>query len=308
MNFLSRLIDSLKTKLKLVNYGHVIILIGQRGTGKSETIKTLCNSISGMKYVVRFDSELNPLSMHDDDERDYEKLPGCHIIENDEEFTWEPGLFIMEDFPSLSESAKQALYNQIKDARHTQLNFLIIAHDYNVLKDTVFRHANSILLFRDSSITEHQLAPRLGGTQAGGLQRGHAIRRALADLKQYHYRLVSFDNNKWIQHQIDSRDASILKKIVRGDDRESDYCDIEYEKTVTIYAKTEEERETKRQMIQILLQQGDMNTDEIATAVNTTRDTVYKEKSNLKRYLIDTNGEDNIPHWLDDGRKKQSTE
>jgi len=300
MNILAKLIDKLKVKLKLVKYGNLILLIGQRGTGKSETIKTLCKSISGNKYIVRFDENLSPLPMHNDDKKTYENIPKCIVIENQKDIDWKPGLFVMEDFPSLSESAKRDLYNQIKDARHTQMNFIIVAHDYKVLKDSVFKHSNCILLYQDSVITPHQLKPKVGG-----LAQGHAIDRALNELPKYNYIFVSFDYKKWHNPSINSRKVDILSKAIRGNLNEHELSDISYPKKQKIQSNTK--KQTKRADVISLLKDG-KSYGEIRRKLDTSLDTIYKIKSQEKSKYKEKMGwnkntpDNQYPSWLQDRR------
>jgi hypothetical protein len=295
MTVLDRLYDNLRTHLIGANYGKVIILLGTRGSGKSETIKSLCRNLGGQKYIVHFDQELIPLPLHDDERNIYSRLPGCNIIENEDEFDWHPGIFVMEDFPFLSEEARQTLYNVIIDARHTRMNFLIVAHDYQVLRRTVFQHANAILLYRNAVISPQQLAPRVNG-----LSSGFAIHRALNVLPEHHYRFISFDERRWVNASIDSRDTRALSRLTRGLLSVDELSDITYPRRQNVANRVE--RETKRSRIESLIEEG-RNSPEIARAVDTSPEYVWKVKCYMKkRYIANNNGQ-NIPHYLDDGRR-----
>ena len=99
MNIFDRFSDSIKLIMKQVEHGQVIILLGQRGRGKSETVKSLCKKLSGHKYVVRLNENLCAIHMNPDDKKDYTKLPRCKVIEDTEDIIWESGIYIFEDFP-----------------------------------------------------------------------------------------------------------------------------------------------------------------------------------------------------------------
>lgn len=296
MTVLDRMYDSLRTHLTEVEYGKVIILLGTRGTGKSETIRSLCRNLSGQKYIVRFDENLSPLPLHDDERGIYSRVPGCNLIESDDEFEWQPGIFVMEDFPSLTEIARQSLYNVIINVRHTRMNYLIAAHDYEVLRRLVFRQANAILLYRGAVITPQQLAPRVSG-----LSNGFAIHRALNDLPRYHYRLVSFDTSRWINNAIDSREVAQLAGIVRGRLSEEELTDITYPPRNQLERRAEQE--TKLSITERLIEEG-FSATEIATALDTSPEYVWKIKSNMKRRYRANNNDQNIPPYLNDSRRR----
>lgn len=298
MSILNRVIDRLRVRLDQVEYGKVIILLGATGTGKSETIKRLCSDIWGPKYIVHFNEDLVPQPIHDDDKRDYERISGCIFIENEDNINWQPGLFVMEDFPHLSEVASRGLYNVIRDARHTQMNFLIVAHDYEVLRHTVFRHANAILLYRRAAIASQQLAPRING-----LTGGFAVQRALEELQEYHYLLVSFNDRRWCNPSINSRDVRILARIIRGLSIESEISEISYPQRVR--HRETIERDTKAELIETLIESG-FAIEEIASGLNTTPAYIWKVKSYMKKRYTADNGELDLPEYLKDKRRKSN--
>jgi|GEM_PF-5183510 len=295
MTVLDRLYDSLRTHLTHVEYGKVIILLGTRGSGKSETIKSLCRNLSGQKYIVRFDEDLSPLPLHADEREIYSRLPACNLIENDDELDWHPGIFVMEDFPSLSEEARQSLYNVIINIRHLRMNFLIVAHDYQVLRRTVFQHANAIMLYRNAVISPQQLAPRING-----LSGGFAINRALNDLPEYHYRFVSFNTRRWVNSSINSRDIRLLSRLIRGQLSADELSDITYPRRQN---ECRREQETKRSTIESLIEEG-LSPIEIATALDTSPDYIWKIKCYMKKRYIANNHDQNIPPYLNDSRRK----
>jgi len=298
MTIFDKFIDNVKVILKQVTNGQVVILLGQRGKGKSETIKSLCKSIGGKKYAIYLDRHLSAIPMNPDDKKDYNKISGCKVIEDNADILWEPGLYIFEDFPNLTEDASNELYDRVKTARHYGMNFLIVAHDYMVLKNMIFKHANAILLYQDAVITPHQFNPKVGG-----LGEGHAISRALKDLKQYHYIFVSFDFKKWHNPPLDSRDVGILIKSIRGNLKSSDLSDINYPKRAIVKLITRED--TKREYIELLLRHQ-FTPEQIASALDTSPENVWKEKSRLKRLYILNNGEGDLPNYLKDNRRKDN--
>lgn len=301
MPILNRLFDRLRVRFGNVEYGKLIILLGERGTGKSETVKRLCNSLHGNKYVVHFDENLEPLPIHQDDRESYQNINGCQIIENDEEIQWNPGIFIMEDFPRLTERGQIELYNQIRNIRHTQMNFLIVAQDYDAVKGIVFRHSNVICLYQNAAITPHQFKPRFGG----GLRPGWGIYHALQDLNQYHYILVSLEHRGWIRNQLNSRDTNILYQYIRGMVNNNHFEEINYQNPNRIIAQ--QNRNNNRilqwEIIEDMLKE-DEKIDEIASALNTTYNNIWRTTTRLRnRYLIDNPGED-LPYYLRDRRRR----
>ena len=293
---IKRINDLIKVKRKQVTHGQVIILLGQRGKGKSETVKSLCRKISGNKYVVTLDANLSAIPTNPDDKEDYKKLPGCTVIEKNADILWEPGLYIFEDFPILTKNASNDLYNKIKTARHHGLNFLIVAHDYRVLRNTVFPHSNAILLYQDPVITPHQLAPKVGG-----LGFGYSISRALKDLQQYHYIFVSFDHKMWHNPFLDSRDVDVLTKAVRGNLISSELSNIYYPKKAKNKI-SKPKRDTKTELLDPLLQIG-LSTDEICSALDTTPGFIWKEKVIIKKRYETLYGKKNLKGYLKDNRK-----
>ena len=296
MNIFDRFYDKVDVMKKQVTYGQVIILLGLRGKGKSETIKNLCNTISGKKYVISLDKDLSPIPTNDGDKREYNKLSGCKVIEKEKDIRWESGVYILEDFPILTGNANTELYNKIKTARHFGMNFIIVAHDYKVLKNTVFNHANAILIYQDPVITPHQLKPKVGG-----LGNGYAILRAVKDLQQYHYIFISFDHKKWHNPSLDSRDVGILKKTIRGNLQSSKLSDINYPKKAK--TSTKSKNNTRKKLIEILLKEG-LTPNQIASGLNTTPDYIWKEKVYIKKVYIAEHGKQNLPSYLKDGRRK----
>jgi hypothetical protein len=297
-NWLKRFGDRVGQSIKPEEYGHVIILIGQRKTGKSETVKTLCRQISGDKYIIKFDENLLPTQIPIDDKKDYVKIPGCKVIESIDQLNeTSAGLLIIEDFPDLTDEGKRAIYNKIKDSRHEgyQANYIIVAHDYKVLKDTVFDQANAILIYRDAAIQPTQLKPRVG------LSNGHTIDRAKSDLKQFHYIFVSFDTKQWCNPFLDSRDVNILKKAIRGQQRNLELKEIEYPRKAMLLRKPK--RMTKTEFIEALLMIG-LTSEEIATGLDTSPEYIWKVKVYLKKRYIAENGPENLPPYLRDSRRK----
>jgi hypothetical protein len=204
----------------------------------------------------------------------------------------------MEDFPHLLEDARRVLYNEIRDARHTQMNFLIVAHDYDVLRDTVFRHANVILLYRGAAIAPQQLAPRINR-----LAGGFAVQRALAELQEYHYLLVSFDNRRWCNPSINSRDVRILARIIRGLSIESELLEISYPRRVRSREATD--RDTKAELIESFLESG-FAIEEIASSLNTSPAYIWKVKSYMKKRYVANNRDLALPEYLEDKRRISS--
>ena len=183
------------------------------------------------------------------------------------------------------------------------MNFLIIAHDYTVLKDLVFQHANAIMIFKDPVLTPHQLGPKLQG-----LGNGHAVKRAIDDLPMYKYIFVSFDYKKWHNPFLDSRDVSIAKQVLRGRLKDSDLKEIDYPKKSSS-SSTKNNCDNKRSKTINLLKQL-KSYDEIEESLDTSRDTIYKIKSQERRKyqkekgLCKSDPESKYPGWLRNRNKK----
>jgi hypothetical protein len=280
-------------------YGKVIILLGQKKTGKSETIKTLCKEISGDKHIVKFDEKFLPTKIADDERKDWRKIPGCKLIENEKQLCDASGNFIFEDFPCLDEECIKLIYNKIKDSRHDGYlaNYFIIAHSYKVIKGTVLDFANAILIYRDAPIKPQQIGARLGN-----LGHGHAIDRAKNELKEYHYLFVSLDNKKWCNPSINSRDVSILKKILKNKLKEDELKEIHYPKKSDKLVKPK--KETKREIIEQMFKDG-FEQEDILNSVKTTSGYIWKVKVYMKKRYVKDNGIDNLPYYLEDNRKKK---
>lgn len=294
--------------IKGVKYGKLIIVIGGRGNGKSELVKELCKIISGKKYVIKVDENLNPTKIPEDDKHDYGKIPGCYLIERedsidelsdvDDEYknTDIPsGLIIFEDFPALSEKGKRAIYNSVKDCRHEKTNYIIIAHDYDVLKETVFKHASAICIFKDAAINALQLNTRLND-----LSKAHAVMRAKRNLKEYQYIFVSFDDKKWHKNFLDSRNVDVLRRFLRGKLNDDDLQDIDYPKDKK--TKSSPNTETKKHQIEKLIEKG-VDIPTIVKTFETSEAYVWKIRHYMRRKYIEENGPGNIPSYLRDFRR-----
>jgi len=287
---LKQYLDKIKTGVKNTEYGKLVIIIGKQGIGKSETIKYLCKELSGYKFITMPDENLNPKPIPPDDKKDFEKIRGCVIIE-DKEIDWKPGLFVMDDFPSLNPDAEKELYNTLATARHYNMNFIIVAHNYKVINKKIFDFANYILLYKDAHITPQQLAHKVGG-----LGNGWAIDRALQDLQKYHYYLISCDHKKWHNPPLDSRDTKVLHRAVKGWLKDEELTEINYPKKTSGESNTK--KEWKLTKIMEMIEQG-KDYDEILAEVDTTREYIWKIKCNMrKRYRIRRGYDRNVPENL----------
>lgn len=302
---LKRLIDLLNTKFGNIEYGKLIILIGGRGSGKSESVKTLCKNVSRHKYVVKFNGDLRPIALSQDDKKEYMDIPRCHIIESEEKINWHDGLFIFEDFPELFEKADKELYNQVINIRHTFLNFIIVCHDISILSKKILKQANAILLYKDANITPHQLASKVGG-----LKQGWAINRALQELGEYEHLFISFDHKRWHNPALDSRNIKPLHRMLRKKLKETDLAEITYPKKTT--KKTvNNDKKWKKTDIQRLIEQ-EYVTPDIAKIVDTSSAYVWKTKCEMRtRFREEHDHDENItdemyPLHLKDARKKQN--
>ena len=91
MNITDRIkefIERVKHKINTIRfgeYGKVVILIGQRKTGKSETVKQLSRKIKGYKYVIKPDKNLMPQKLTSDERNDWKKISKCYLIEEEKE-------------------------------------------------------------------------------------------------------------------------------------------------------------------------------------------------------------------------------
>ena len=302
---LKRFVDSLNIKFGKANYGKLIILIGGRGTGKSESIKTLCKNVSRDKYVVKFNGDLRPIALSQDDKKEYMDIPKCHIIESEENIKWSSGLFVFEDFPELYEKADKELYNQVISSRHTFLNFIIICHDIGILSKKILKQANAILLYKDANVTPHQLAPKVGG-----LKQGWAIYRALQDLKKYEYLFISFDDKRWHNPALNSRNIKPLYQMLRKKLRDADLSKIWYPKKSTKKV-VNNDKEWKKTKIQQLMKQRKSAPD-IADTLDTSSEYVWKIKCEMRTNFRKEHSyghdiaDEKYPQYLRDSRKKIS--
>lgn len=303
-NWLKRFGDKIKGTFNKEEYGHLIILLGQRKTGKSETVKTLCKQTSGPKYVVKFNEELIPTKIPKDDKKDWKKIPNVTIIETTAQLKNQgSGLLIIEDYPALSTKAKRSLYNKIKDSRHQgyQANYIIIAHDYSVIKGKIYNQANAILIYKDAAIKPNHLDPKVGG-----LKQGWAIKRAKDEIQKFQYIFISFDHKRWHnQVHLDSRNTKVLKQAIKGKLKSKHLQDISYPKKSNTTSKTQ--TKTKKSDIIKMLKQGKDYT-EIKKKKKTSLDTIYKIKSQERRKYREKKGwpknipELQYPKWLQDKR------
>ncbi len=307
------IIDSLRQawdKIKSVSTstatGKLVIIIGNKGTGKSETIKYLCKHISGHKFIIAPDSTLQPRPLHPDDKKEYSAIPNCHPVEG-QTIEWQPGLYVLEDFPSLDKDAEQELYNLLKDARHEGMTFVIVAHQYKAINKRIFDFADYILLYKNATITAHQLAPKIGG-----MGNGWAVQRGIKQLKQYQYYLISCDDHKWHNPPLDSRNAEVLRRAVRGWLKPAELSDISFPKQTTTSSTSN--RKTKKQTIQRMIQDGKSYND-ILQAVKAQYDSatseayIWKIKCEMRKaYRTEHALQDNIPEqryptYLQDNRR-----
>jgi hypothetical protein len=295
MTFFGRIVDRIRQLFGNVNNdGKLIILIGTRGTGKSETIKVLCRNLPGQKYIIRPNQDFLPQPIHEDERGTYQRIRNCTLVENEEDFEWEPGYYVLEDFPMLTSQAGREFYNELIVARHHGINIIILAHEYSVIR-RVFPHANALLLYHGAVISPQALNQRVGGNG-----RGYAITRAVADLPIYSYRLISFDHSLWTNTQINSRNIDLVINLLQGHLNPNQLSAIDYPRRNV--GNPAGHNENKAEDIKILLQEG-FSPDEIATALETSSAYVWKVKCITRKQYTDENGTDNIPLYLQDGRQ-----
>ena len=295
MTFFGRIVDRIMQLFGHVNNnGKLIILIGTRGTGKSETVKVLCRNLPGRKYIIHPNQDFLPQPIHEDERATYQRIRNCILIENEEGVEWEPGYYILEDFPMLTPQAGREFYNELTVARHHGVNIIIIAHEYSVIR-RVFHHANALLLYHGAVISSQALNQRVGGNG-----RGYAITRAVADLPFFYYRLISFDHSLWANIQIDSRNTDLVVNLLQGHLNPNQLSAIDYPRRNN--GNPAGHHENKAEDIKILLQEG-FSPDEIAIALETSSAYVWKVKCITRKQYTDRNGIDNIPLYLQDGRQ-----
>lgn len=295
--------------VKHTGYGKVVVILGSKGSGKTETTKTLCRRLKGYKFVLSPDSNMNPQPLLPSVKAAYAHIKKCTIIENNSP-NWQPGLYIIEDFPTLNSQAEQQLYNVLTKVRHHKINVILIAHQYGVINNKIFNLADYILLYQNAIITPHQLNPKVGG-----LGNGHAINRALKNLKQYHYILISCNDSKWANPFIDSRDTKILQQALRGQLKSNGLKPISYPKKQGTTTTTHQQKNLKSTLIRTMITQGKSYPDMLTAVQNafgrpTTIEYIWKIKCNMREeYRQQNNHQQNIPEnmypkYLRDNRRK----
>jgi hypothetical protein len=297
-NWLKKFGQTIKQGFNKEEYGKVIVLIGQKKTGKSETVKALCKNLKCDKYIIKFNSDLTLDKIPDDDKKDWKKIKGCNLIEDVNKLSETSGFLILEDLPLLTGNEQAKIYNMLKDSRHKgyQANYLIVVHNYEAIRKTIIGFANAILIYKDAPINHFQIGDRLGDYSMG-----HAVKRAKQDLKDFHYIFISLDNKKWCNPSIDSRDVTILKKFLKGKLKEDELKKIYYPKKSDKLLKPREK--TKRDIIEQMINEG-YKQEEISVKVDTSIEYIWKVKSNLKKRYIREKGPNNLPSYLKDNRKK----
>ena len=312
MDFLDSLyrgLDKLLTNRKSTQYGKLIVILGMKGSGKTESVKTLCNRLSGHKFVLSPNSNMNPQPLLPSVKKSYTNIPNCTIVEKKLPIL-QAGLYIIEDFPTLNPQAEQGLYSVLSKARHTKTNFIIIAHQYGVINKKIFDFADYILLYQNAAITPHQLNPKVGG-----LGNGHAINRALKDLKQYQYIIISCNDSTWTNPFIDSQDTKKLQRALRGQLKSNDLKPISYPKKQGTTTTTHQQKNLKSTLIRTMITQGKSYPDMLTAVQNafgrpTTIEYIWKIKCNMREeYRQQNNHQQNIPEnmypkYLRDNRRK----
>lgn len=293
-------------------FGKVAILIGQRKTGKSETVKMLSAKIRGYKYVLKVDKNLDPQPLTADERSDWAKISKCYIIENKQDLPWNndddnnlPITFIFDDFPKLDDDAIIDLYNTLIDTRHQFYNIIIIAHAYDTIPKAIYDQANFLLLYHNAPINHTQLAPKVGGHK-----QGWAIYKALQDMEMFHYYPISFDFHTWHNPPLDSRDINAFKQMLtmkKEEIRDMDcLVDIHYEKNRPRTPK----KEAKKTQIIKYIEQGKEYRD-MLEEIETSRAYLWKIKCEMRETyrilndLPDTIPEERYPEYLRDRRRNE---
>jgi len=153
MDFKERIkkgIDKFITKIKEIigksgAEGKILILIGGRGSGKTETIKNLCNEVKGKKYVFEFNKDGEFVELNDKDKKEYSNIKDCAIIEDMDNQDIEAGLYINEDFSKPTRDGEAVYLDLIKHTRHKGINIMIVTHTLNQIPRRYTSH-NKLLI------------------------------------------------------------------------------------------------------------------------------------------------------------------
>ena len=207
-------IDRLINKIKKIFgvskvEGKIIIAIGGRGSGKTETAKQLCKELKGKKFVFEFDRNGDFVELNEKDREEYKDIPNCTIIEDDET-ELEAGLYINEDFSMLTKEGEAKYLELLKHIRHKGINIVIITHSIGQIPNNILHGANCLLLYKNAGVTPQKLATLITPKKA------YAIKRASSNLKEYEYYFISLENEAWVSHPIGNRDVEVIKDYLNG--------------------------------------------------------------------------------------------
>ena len=140
------------------------------------------------------------------------------------------------------------------------------------------------------------------------LGKAWAVDRAMKDLEDYNYYLISCEYKRWHNPSLDSRDVKILHRAVRGWLKEDELTVIEYPKQSN--DTRDVHGEWKLSQIMEMIERG-KDYDEILLEIDTSREYIWKIKCKMReqyrvrmRYNRDIS-ENLYPKYLRDNRMKE---
>ncbi len=197
---------------RLVGYptveGKILILIGGRGSGKTETAKQLCKELRGPKSVFELNSNGEFTPLNDKDRKEYEAIRGVTIVTGDDT-EFQPGLFINEDFSGLTGDGEAKYLEWLKHIRHKGINVVIVTHTLKQIPENILQTSNCLLLYKNAGMSAQKLATLITTRKA------YAIKAALSSLNDYEYYFLSIEDELW-HNPTENRDAGIIKKYLQG--------------------------------------------------------------------------------------------
>jgi len=252
--------------------GKIIIVIGGRGSGKTETAKHLCKEFKGKKFVFEFDRYGDFMELNEKDKEEYKDISNCTIIEDDET-ELEAGLYINEDFSMLTKEGEAKYLELLKHIRHKGINIVIITHSIGQIPNDILHVANCLLLYKNAGVTPQKLATLITPKKA------YAIKRELSNLKEYEYYFISLEDEAWISHPISNRDVKVIKDYLNGKLKE-----LEDIRTDNNNDDKEDKRmaNAKKSEIEILISRG-FPYDLIARICDTKKSYIMKLASEIRR-------------------------
>lgn len=253
--------------------GKIIIAIGGRGGGKTETAKQLCRELKGKKFVFEFDRNGDFIELNEKDKDEYRDIPNCTIIE-DGEVELEAGLYINEDFSMLTKEGEAKYLELLKHIRHKGINIIIITHSIGQIPNNILHVVNCLLLYKNAGITPQKLATLITPKKA------YAIKRALSNLKEYEYYFISLEDEAWVSQPIDNRDVKILKDYLNGKLKELE--DIRTDNNNEGDKEDKRRANAKKPEIEDAISKG-MSYDLIAKRYDTKKSYIMKIASEMRR-------------------------